>query len=361
MPVILHEAEPIINDWTFHKLISVIAAVTTILTIIISSAASTRHLRHYTVPGEQRQMVRILLTPLIFSLFSFFSLWFYNAAAYLNAVAQLYEVFAVVAIFLLFLAFVCPNPEQYDEYFANLERRSIHGSHLKKHGQGSLRWFYVSTSSGLRFSPTIQPQLTQSQYVWMMVFQVLATRLVCSIASWAVNAAMCPLDPRLPNSKIAIQVIESVFTVFCIMAIIRFYRRLSPQLKEQNSMSKLVVFKLVVFIQVIQGPLISGLISGGVLTPTKFVSYQDWSVGLSAFCTCCEMFIFSIIFLWPFTAKPYIYTEPDTEKLGSSRRAGMGSFAALLHAMDIRDVILGAFFHKKLIKMFSKDSTRRDG
>ncbi|KAK4548081.1 hypothetical protein LTR36_010801 [Oleoguttula mirabilis] len=340
MPSFLHEAEAIINAWTFHKLISVIAAVTTILTLIISSTAICRHLCHYTVPNEQRQIVRILLTPLIFSILSFFSLCFYNAAAYLNPVAQLYEVFAVVAIFLLFLAFVCPDPVEYDSFFGSLERRSNRGSKAKKHSRGSLRWFY---------------------HIWIMVFQVLATRLACSIASWSVSASMCPLDPNLKDAKLAIQVIESIFTVVCLMAIIRFYRRLSPQLKEHNSMSKLVMFKLVIFIQIVQGPLFSGLVGGGVLTPTKHISYQDWSVGLPAFCTCCEMFLFSIVFLWPFTAKPYICSElEDAEKLDGRRHAGLGFFAALLHAINIWDVVSGALFLNKLVKMFSKDTCEED-
>lgn len=338
LPAVLHEALPLVNNWTFHKIITAVAIITTGLTLLISLANIARHLFDYTRPNEQRHIVRILLTPLIFSLFNALAIGFYEAAAYLTPVAQLYEVFAVVAIFLLFLAFVCPDPREHEAYFANLERRD--NKQKVVHDHGSLRWFY---------------------YIWIMVFQILPARLLCSIATWIIHAVLCPLDPKLGDASIVIEVFESVFTVLALMSLLRFYRRLREPLKSRNAIGKLVVFKIMIFISIVQTPVFSGLLQGGVLSPSEHISYQDWSIGVPAFCTCCEMFIFSLLFLWPFSAKQYSHREPDAEKLGQRRRARLGFFAALLDSLNILDVIRGAFFHKKVVGLFKKQTTYMKG
>lgn len=103
LPSILHQVGPIVGDCTFHTLISVVAGITAILTIILVLVMVSRHLAHYSVRNKQRQIVQILLTPLISGGFSSIALWLYSAAAYLLSVAQLYEVFDLVEMSLLFL------------------------------------------------------------------------------------------------------------------------------------------------------------------------------------------------------------------------------------------------------------------
>lgn len=334
LPKIMSEALPIAGDWTFHKIYSCVAAVLAILTLLISLASTIRHLTNYTSPGEQRQIIRIIWTPLIFAVFNFFSLWFYTTAAYLEPIAQIYEVFALVAIFLLFLSFVCPHTAQRDDFFANLEPRWPNGK--VKHERGSLRFYFC---------------------IWILVFQLLPSRIVLSIAYWIVHTTLCPLDPELLKASIVIEVVESLFTTLTLVSIIVLYRRLKTELRGHGALSKLVMFKLIVFIQIIQGPIFSGLLGGKVLKASEHISYEDWSVGIPAFCTCCEMFIFSIIFLFPFTAKPYIYRVPDHENIGYRRNASMSFGSALLDALSPWDVISGACsMGPKLLKVFNKNA-----
>jgi hypothetical protein len=332
LPSILHEAEPIVGTWTFHKLISAIAAITSILTLLISLGNAARHLLHYTNPAEQRQIVRIIFTPLIFTIFNFFGLWFYDDSGYLLPFTALYEAFALVAIFILFLAFVCPDSEDYDTYFLHLERRK-NFSQQKKHDRGSLRMFYI---------------------VWISVFQIMLTHLICCIADWVTESVMCPVSSKRENAKTAISVVQSVTTVICVVAILRIYRRLKPQLKQKGALSKLVCFKLIIAISIIQTPVFAGLLSGGVLKPSIHISYDDWAIGVPAFLSCCEMFIFSIVFVWPFGAKPYTTRTLDLEGNATSAKSAKAFFPALLHVLNLWDIISGAFFHNKIIKVFKK-------
>jgi hypothetical protein len=139
-----YQAGPIAGSWTFHKVITVTSAALTILTILICLLLSLLHVRYYTNPPEQRQLIRIIIVPAVFAIFSFFGLWFYNASNYLIPVADFYECFALVAIFYYIISVVTPNEDddQRLAFFSQLENRAKDGSVIPG---GSLQWFSVST------------------------------------------------------------------------------------------------------------------------------------------------------------------------------------------------------------------------
>lgn len=103
----------------------------------------TGHAVYWVRPIEQRQILRIILFDVIFSLTSFFSIYFYVAAAYSHAFAIYYEGFAMTALFLLYVQLVCPVPTDRAQYFSNLQRLWVNGK-VKDSSNGSLRWFRVS-------------------------------------------------------------------------------------------------------------------------------------------------------------------------------------------------------------------------
>jgi len=292
------------------------------MTLFVSIMTIGRHLLNYKRPTEQRHIIRILFTPFIFGLFSFLSLCFYETAEYLGPLAGLYEVFAVVAIFLLFLAYVSPDPAEYATTFTNLERRtSIKQTTI--HGDGSLRWFNV---------------------IWVMVFQIMPVHFVTSIVGWILQAAMCPTDPLLRNVSITIQVVQSLSTIMSLLAIICFYRRLQVPLKARRSLSKFTTFKVIISITLTQGPIFAGLNDGGIFKATKYVSYEGWSVGVPSLCICCEMLLFSMAFALPFSAKEYAQLDLESEKPGQGAEPRMNLSSAIFDAMNIWPVVRGTFF-----------------
>jgi hypothetical protein len=58
-------------------------------------------------------------------------------------------------------------------------------------------------------------------------------------------------------------------------------------------------------IDLIQAFIFRILASTHVFTPTEHVAYFDFAVGTPAFMTCCEMLIFSVLFIWAFGPSPY--------------------------------------------------------
>lgn len=102
----------------------------------------TGHTVYWVRPVEQRQMIRVILFDVVFSITSFFSIYFYGSAVYNHAWAVYYESFAMVALFLLYVQLVCPDPNDRAQYFSNLQRLWYNGK-TKKGSDGSLRWFRV--------------------------------------------------------------------------------------------------------------------------------------------------------------------------------------------------------------------------
>lgn len=131
--------EPIVGDLTFQRLAMIISWVCFGLTILLWLALVVPHLRRYKFPNKQRQMFRIVTTPLIYSLFALASIYAYDAAPYLEQVPELYEAYALASLFLLYVHYVTPDTWTRNEFFHNLDRVS----RGKVKAGGSLKWFRV--------------------------------------------------------------------------------------------------------------------------------------------------------------------------------------------------------------------------
>lgn len=261
---------------------AIVGGLLALITLLLGLFNAYRHLRTYTCPVEQRQIVRIIFTPFFFSLFYWLSICWYSASFYLEPIANLYEMICMVAVFLMFIAFLVPGAEDrsnVDRYFVELQRNTTFRK-KPKHNRGSLRWFYV---------------------IWILIFQVLICRTAYNIGEWAFWANACPLDAE----PTPLQVIEPIFMVAWVVGLLGFYHRMKPQLKERKAFFKAFCFKTIVLLQVIQTPIFDNLLSGGSVTPSSTVSYADWDVGIPAFIVCCEMLIFGILFFVAYPTKDY--------------------------------------------------------
>ena len=124
-----------------HHLMIYISAGCTGLTILSCVLLSWTHLRRYTVPNEQRQILRIVNLPVFYAIFNFLALTFVLDYMYIEPIARVYEAFAIAALFLLILEYVVPDGIDRETYFNDfplLDRKKnvVPG--------GSLKWFQVS-------------------------------------------------------------------------------------------------------------------------------------------------------------------------------------------------------------------------
>jgi hypothetical protein len=130
------------SDITFHQLMIYISAPCLALTCISFLYLSWRHVRNYTAPQEQRQILRIIALPVAYSLFNFLALCWYRTYQYIQPIAGLYESFAIAALFFLLLEWVCPEGTDRDKYFDEFPFKDKKGVVIEG---GSLAWFQVSS------------------------------------------------------------------------------------------------------------------------------------------------------------------------------------------------------------------------
>lgn len=136
-----HEGDPIAGSLSFKQVILIVCWVCFGISVLLWLGLIIPHFRRYSAPNEQRQIFRIISTPLIFEIFTLASIYASHAAEYLEAVPSLFEAYALASLFLLYVHYVAPEAHSREEFFHNLEQKSSSGEIV--HG-GSLRWFRVS-------------------------------------------------------------------------------------------------------------------------------------------------------------------------------------------------------------------------
>lgn len=128
------------SDITFHQLAIYISAPCLAVTIVSALLLCWQHVRNYTAPQEQRQILRIVAMPVFYSLLNFLALCWYGTFQYIEPLAGLYESFAIVALFFLLVEWVCPEGTNREKYFDSLPFKGKKGKIIEG---GSLVWFQV--------------------------------------------------------------------------------------------------------------------------------------------------------------------------------------------------------------------------
>lgn len=132
------------SDITFHQLAIYICIPCLVLTTLSALSLCWRHVRNYTAPQEQRQILRIAALPVFLCLFNFLALCWYRTFQYINPIAGLYQAFAIAALFLLLLEWVCPEGTDREKYFSEFPFKGKKGDIIEG---GSLAWFEVGCSA----------------------------------------------------------------------------------------------------------------------------------------------------------------------------------------------------------------------
>lgn len=116
-------ARPVVGEYgdvlsigiTTHTLLIILAAVFLVLTLLNSVFHVLRHLTRYTIPYQQRQIIRIIIIPTVFAIFALPSVIFYQASIYLRPLAEIYESIGITALFLLYVDYVYPDSHSWWE------------------------------------------------------------------------------------------------------------------------------------------------------------------------------------------------------------------------------------------------------
>jgi len=83
------------TDGTAHQYMLYAASGCTIATLVVSLSLIILHLRRYRAPKEQRQIIRMIFSLVVYSLFSALEIYRYEIAQYIDPIGDVYEAFGL--------------------------------------------------------------------------------------------------------------------------------------------------------------------------------------------------------------------------------------------------------------------------
>ncbi|MCJ1412100.1 hypothetical protein MMC19_006192 [Ptychographa xylographoides] len=318
----LGSAIDVIHGVSFHQLMTKVSAACTVFVCLLCFVQVAWHLSYYSRPDEQKLILRIVILPAVEVICALLSICFYSASPFVQNVPKVFEAVAICALFELYVVYLAPGSQfQREEYFQNLERYHTFSKKVK-HTNGSLRWFQIT---------------------WFCVFQFLFVTVATFVASEVAYAAQCRNDSMTKVTQEVIRVVASISTGVAVFGIIRLYHRCKGELKPHHALSKLISFKLLVLIEVVQSLLFGFINPANLPQPKPWLSFNDLTIGVLNLLLSCEMVIFTLLFAWYFSALPYqrlyvVFRQPrlgDAPPLGESR---IGFGRAILHALNSTDL-----------------------
>jgi hypothetical protein len=125
---------PIHGSITFQRLVQIVAWICFAITAVLCIGLSCLHFRRYRSPNEQRNVFRIIIFPVVACLVSVVCIHTYHASDYIAPIASLYEAVALVALYLLYVHYVAPEPRSRADVFQGLIYTTKKGE--AKPGQG---------------------------------------------------------------------------------------------------------------------------------------------------------------------------------------------------------------------------------
>jgi hypothetical protein len=332
------------GNWTPHKIGWLIAGCAAALTTCISLFTISGHLLHYNKPLEQRQVIRVLLFPVVYAIISFFSYRFFRAYTYYELIEAGYESFAIAAFLMLMLQFIGKSVQDQVSVFARKDKKPLPIPFCCWRYRPSKAYFLVLLK-------------------WSVV-QYCFIRPALSIAGIVTEAYGVYCSSRLSYkyAYVYLTSIDFVSISIALYGLIVLYTLVKEDLKGRRPLAKFATIKLGIFLIFYQGFIFSMLANHGVLHATTYWTTENISDGLNALCTTCEMVLIAALQLWAFNWKEYRIdrlSQPDGKANAKGRT---NPFTSLLHALNFFDIFVEFWY--ELVFLFDrirgKPYTRRD-
>ncbi|KAK3374473.1 organic solute transporter Ostalpha-domain-containing protein [Lasiosphaeria ovina] len=322
----------IVGDLNFHELALIIAAVTAGLAIIMSLYLIMMHAMHYTMPHEQKHIIRILFMIPVYATSSYLSLRYYWHAIYFQVLSDAYEAFAISSFFSLLCHYIKPDLHEQKDYFRDMQPIVP--------WVWPLNWF--AKCCGGERGPWRTPRsgLTWFNIIWIGIYHYCFIRVAMTIS--AVGSQYFHRYCESSNSpvfgKIWITTINALAVTIAMYCVIQFYVQLrnTEQLKPNQPFLKVLSIKLVIFLSFWQSTAISlGTSTLNLVHPGDVLAYPDIKVGIPSLLLCVEMAAFAVLHLWAFPWRVY------SARGGGAKQGGFLGLRALWEAVFIWDVVKG--------------------
>ncbi|KAF8968510.1 organic solute transporter Ostalpha-domain-containing protein [Flammula alnicola] len=275
--------------WNTHRIGWTIAGGCAALTTIISAITVLQHCRNYTVPVQQRQILRILYMPPVYAIISFCSYRFFREYTYYSFIEVAYEAITLSAFLLLLIDYVAATASGHSTDKA-LERKDKMPLPIP-----FCCWRYRPTKAYFMYT------------VKWSVLQYVIIRPAASIAGIICEKLdiLCDSDSySWRYASVYIAVVDFISISIALYGLLVFYGLTHQELEGRRPMAKFLSIKLIVMFTFYQSFVI-GALKVNILKANDYWTVANIKDGLDALLICIEMVFFSALMWWAYTPKEY--------------------------------------------------------
>jgi len=314
----------------------VFAAAATVLSVYLI----LRHLRNWSIPSQQRCIVRILCMVPIYSIDSWLSIKFINYAVYFDIGRDCYEAYVLYQFFSLLIAYIeGDQPENLVKLLANKE---IVGHPIPccclPHFKPSV-YFFVRTKQCILQYVLVKPTMS----------------LVAAILQIFGKYQEGNFKPIY--GYLYVSIITNFSVTVAMYFLVLFYIVTKDALEPYNPISKFLCIKAILFFSFWQSVLIGALSFFDVIHEVGTWDTEEIARGLQDFVICIEMFLLALAHTFVFPYEPYMaedhqhwwYSVEETKKAIKS----VGNFRYAVNQTDIVADI--KVYHPKEVSLAKKE------
>ncbi|EFP89564.1 uncharacterized protein PGTG_15713 [Puccinia graminis f. sp. tritici CRL 75-36-700-3] len=300
--------------WDMHHVGWAAAGVMASIATIASLANIYLHCKNYNKPLEQRQIVRILLMPAIYSISSFFAYRYYRHYVYFAIIRDTYEAFVLASFLILCLLYVGRSPLEQQEVMKQKEKTPLVFPFCCFRYRPSKPYFLVATKWSVLQYVILRPMIS-------------ATALITDT-----QKAFCAssYSPHFANLWLTILIFISATLALYGLLITKHLAK--EDLQGHRPTCKFMSIKIAVFLVFYQSFLLSFFDHLGFFQATEYWSRSNIADGVNALATTVEMAIVGLFQLYAFP-----YTEYRALIKGSEANRQKSVWKNFLHSQDYRD------------------------
>lgn len=276
-------------NWDAHRIGWVISGSCALATVLISFVTVSQHCLHYTNPGEQRQILRILYMPPVYAVISFFSYRYFRDYTYYDLIETAYESITLSAFLLLLIEYVAATAADHDV------KNAIARKDKKKLPLPFCFWRYRPTKA--YFMYTVKWSVLQYVIIrpLLSIIGIIAQAkgVLCESGSWSFKTA-----------KAYISLFDAISITIALYGLLLFYGLTKEELAGRRPLAKFLAIKLIVMFTFYQSFVFTAL-EGRVIHATQYWTEANIADGLNALAICIEMVFFSAFMMWAYTWREY--------------------------------------------------------
>ncbi|RKP07457.1 organic solute transporter Ostalpha-domain-containing protein [Thamnocephalis sphaerospora] len=337
------DRDPINDDlgvMTVHKLAWGVCGVAAMIAVVISIFNIFHHATNYSMPSQQRYIIRILLFVPIYAICTLLSFLFFQYAPYIEMARDAYECLLLTSFLMLLCNYLTDDPVVVSlEPTARIPQR--------------IRGFFPMCC--LHFNPTSPAFLSGCRLLVLQYIVVKPCVTVAAIVAHAYNR-LCPSSFSPQYANIWIKLINTVSMLAAMQGLVLIYLAIRTEIQSHEPFMKFLAVKLAIFLIAIQTMIFGVLAHAHVFPTLPYWTPENIATGLNALVISIELIAFALFHMFAFDYYEYKQRMPHARPMGNPKSQPSAMRAspldALLDAVNPLDLLrelgrsINAFFSR---------------